>query len=71
MGFINEAGWDRAARVIVGVVLLVLGLAVVDGALGIALVVAALIPLLTGLVGWCPLYSVFRFRTNRQAGTTA
>jgi len=66
MGFVNEAGWDRAARVIVGVVLLVLGLGVVDGTLGTVLAVVAFVPLLTGLVGWCPLYSVFRIRTNRN-----
>jgi len=66
MGFINEASWDRIARVIVGGVLIALGLGVVDGGLGIFLAVFGLIPLLTGLVGWCPLYSVFGFRTNRQ-----
>ena len=72
MGFVNEAGWDRAARVTLGVVLLVLGLGVVDGTLGTVLAVVAFVPLLTGLVGWCPLYSVFRFRTNRdpRAGST-
>ncbi len=73
MGFVNEAGWDRVARVIVGVVLLVLGLGVVDGGLGVFLAVLAFVPLLTGLVGWCPLYSLLRFRTNRgpRAGSAA
>jgi hypothetical protein len=67
MGFINEASWDRVARVLVGVVLLVLGLGVVDGGLGTFLTVVAFVPLLTGLVGWCPLYSLLHVRTNRQA----
>ena len=73
MGFVNEAGWDRAARIIAGVVLLVLGLGVVDGGLGVALVVIAFVPLLTGVVGWCPLYTLLRIRTNRngQAGSAA
>lgn len=66
MGFINEASWDRIARVMLGVALLVLGLGVVDGGLGVFLTVVAFVPLLTGLVGWCPLYSLLHIRTNRQ-----
>jgi hypothetical protein len=66
MGFVNEANWDRIARVIVGVVLLVLGFAVIGGTAGTVLGVVAFIPLLTGVIGWCPLYSVFDFRTNRD-----
>jgi hypothetical protein len=66
MNFVNEASWDRAARVVVGVALLILGLAVVDGGLGVVLTIVAFVPLLTGLVGWCPLYTIFRFRTNRD-----
>ena len=66
MGFINEANWDRAARIVAGVVLLVLGLTVVDGGFGVFLTVFAFVPLLTGLVGWCPLYTLLRIRTNRQ-----
>lgn len=69
MKLVNEAGWDRAVRVVVGVVLIVLGLVVVDGGLGIVLAVIGLVPLLTGLVGWCPLYSVFGFRTDHRPGS--
>lgn len=67
MGFVNEASWDRVARVIVGVVLLVLGWGVIGGTAGTVVGVFAFVPLLTGLVGWCPLYSVFHFRTNRDS----
>lgn len=66
MSFVNEAGWDRIARVVLGVVLLVVGFGVVGGTGGTILGVVGLIPLLTGLVGYCPLYSVFHLRTNRQ-----
>lgn len=69
MGFINEASWDRVARVVIGIALLVLGLAVVDGGLGVFLTVFAFVPLLTGLVGWCPLYTLLRIRTNHQPET--
>jgi hypothetical protein len=61
---INEAGWERAVRVVLGVVLLVVGFGAMSGAAGTVVGVVGLIPLLTGLVGWCPLYSLFGFRTN-------
>lgn len=65
MGFVNEAGWDRIARVIVGIALFIAGLAI-GGGFGTFLAVFAFVPLLTGLVGWCPLYSLLRVRTNRD-----
>jgi hypothetical protein len=48
----NEATWDRAARVVLGIALLaltVLGPHTLWGLVG-------LVPLITGLVGFCPLY---------------
>jgi hypothetical protein len=71
MGFVNEANWDRIARVVVGVTLFIVGLAV-GGGWGTFLAVVAFVPLLTGLVGWCPLYSLLHIRTNRDrnAGST-
>ncbi|MGB9640914.1 MAG: YgaP family membrane protein [Anaerolineales bacterium] len=67
MSFINEAGWDRIARVVLGIVLLYLGWAgVVSGGWGVFLKVIGFVPLLTGLIGWCPLYSLFKFRTNKS-----
>ena len=55
----NEAGWDRMVRVIAGLVLI--GLAATQtvgwwGWLGI-------IPLATGAIGWCPLYTVLGLST--------
>jgi hypothetical protein len=44
MGFVNEAGWDRIARVIAGVVLFVVGLAI-GGGWGTFLAVFAFVPL--------------------------
>lgn len=61
----NEAGWDRLFRVGLGIVLLIVGFGVMDGTAGVVLGIVALVPLLTGLSGWCPLYALFGFRTNK------
>lgn len=64
---VNEAVWERFARTALGIVLLVVGFAVVGGTAGTIIGVIGLIPLLTGLSGWCPLYSLFGIRTNKRA----
>lgn len=70
MGFVNETGWDRAVRIALGVVLLYLGWAgVVAGGWGTFFKLFGFVPLLTGAVGWCPLYSIIGFRTNRRAAS--
>lgn len=67
MSFINEANWDRIVRVVLGVILLYLGWAgVVTGAWGVFFKFVGFIPLLTGLVGFCPLYTLLKFRTNKM-----
>jgi hypothetical protein len=67
MKFVNEASWDRIARVVLGVALLGLGwTGAVSGTLGTIFKIVGFIPLITGLVGWCPLYAIFRFRTNEE-----
>jgi hypothetical protein len=65
----NEATWDRIVRVVLGVVLLYLGWAgVVSGGWGLFLKIIGFVALLTGLGGWCPLYSLFKTGTqNSQA----
>lgn len=66
-GFMNEASWDRIARVVLGAVLIGLGFSgAIEGGLGTFLGILGFVPLVTGLVGWCPLYAIFRFRTNRE-----
>jgi Protein of unknown function (DUF2892) len=65
--FINEAGWDRALRVVFGVVLLYLGWGgVVGGSVGSILKIVGFLPLVTGIVGWCALYAVFGISTCSQ-----
>ena len=53
---------DRGIRVILGVALLSLILFLSGGIRWIGLI--GLIPLLTGIVGFCPLYALFKFKTN-------
>ncbi len=66
MSFVNEAGWDRVLRVVLGGALLYLGWAgVVSGGPGVVLGIVGVILLLTGLVGWCPLYRLFRISTRQ------
>jgi len=55
----NEAGWDRAVRVVLGLGLLsltVLGPQTMWGLVG-------LVPLATGSLGICPLYTVLGIST--------
>lgn len=71
MSHVNEAPWDRIARVVLGIGLLYLGWAgVVTGGWGTFFKFIGLVPLATGLMGWCPLYALFRFRTN-EGGSEA
>jgi len=55
----NEGSLDRVLRIVAGLVLI--GLAATDrvgpwGYIGV-------VPLLTGAIGWCPLYSVLGLNT--------
>ncbi len=68
MKLLNEAGWDRGVRIVVGVVLLYLGWGgVVAGTWGIVFKILGFVPLLTGLIGWCPIYTLFGFQTCKSA----
>lgn len=55
----NEATWDRALRVIAGIALVALTLAGTIGVWGWI----GIVPLLTGALGWCPLYTVLGIKT--------
>ncbi|HHQ13894.1 MAG TPA: DUF2892 domain-containing protein [Chromatiales bacterium] len=58
----NVGGIDRALRVIVGVALLAMvfvGPQTPWGWIGI-------VPLVTGLIGWCPAYSLFGIKTCKN-----
>ena len=59
----NEGTIDRVLRVVLGLILLSLvfvGPQTPWGWIGV-------VPLVTGLVGFCPLYAPFKFSTRKQA----
>jgi len=58
----NEGGLDRSIRVIVGLALIALTLTGRIGAWGW---IGAL-PVLTGLIGWCPAYSLIGLKTCKS-----
>jgi hypothetical protein len=61
----NESTIDRVIRVIAGLALVALALAgVVAAPWTYALWAVAAILLVTGAVGFCPLYAIFRFGTR-------
>jgi len=61
----NEAGWDRTARVIVGIVMILVPILFTREAFGIVIGILGLILLVTGLIGFCPLYSLLKFSTKK------
>ncbi len=58
----NVGKVDRWIRIVIGVVLLSLIVFLSGGIRWIGLI--GLIPLITGLVGYCPIYSLLKIKTN-------
>ena len=63
---VNEGSIDRAVRLVVAGLLIGIGLGVVRGPGGIAMAAVGVIPLLTGLSGFCPLYTLLGINTSRR-----
>ncbi len=59
---INEATWDRSARIVLGLAGVGIAIAGISpwGWLG-------LIALATGAAGWCPIYFLLHFKTCKAA----
>ncbi len=58
----NEGGIDRSVRIIVGLLLIGLTVSHQIGAWGWI----GILPLATGLIGWCPAYSLFGLKTCKS-----
>lgn len=57
---VNENGWDRAVRVILGIGLLAITVVGPQSMWGLV----GIVPLLTGIVGFCPLYKAIGVSTR-------
>ena len=64
----NESTMDRVIRFVLGAVLVYAWYAVlVTGVLAAVAVVIGVVLMLTGAIGWCPLYSLFGMKTHQSA----
>jgi hypothetical protein len=62
----NESSIDRIIRVVLGIALLAISWNMGFAGVGAILLLAVgVIALLTGVVGFCPLYGLLKFRTNK------
>jgi hypothetical protein len=60
----NMGGTDKIARIIVAFLLVILYFkGIVTGVLGIILLVVAGVFIITSLIGFCPLYTLFGYST--------
>ncbi len=62
----NEGTIDRVVRIIVGLVLVGLGFFSISGTVGVIVGILGLILLVTGAIGWCPLYMPFKINTRKS-----
>lgn len=64
----NESNLDRVIRVIAGILILVLGWAnILPGAWAPVFRYLGFLPLITGLLGFCPAYALLKVRTNKRS----
>jgi hypothetical protein len=64
---LNESNADRIIRAVAGVVLLFLGFGgALSGTLAIVADVVGVVLLLTGAIGFCPLYAMLKLSTLKK-----
>lgn len=61
----NESSLDRTVRIILGLFLLVVALNII-GALKVIFLLISAILIITGLVGFCPLYKILKINTLKK-----
>lgn len=59
----NVGGIDRILRIVVGLALVALALGLIPGVAPSIWGWIGVVPLLTGIVGWCPPYALFGLNT--------
>ena len=65
MRFLNEGQSDRSMRMLAGIVLVGAGWRLALNAVGVTLFVIGAIALGTGIVGWCPAYTLLGISTMK------
>jgi hypothetical protein len=77
MAVLNQSARERTLRMVVGMVMAfaawfiwVAGAGIVpaSGAVSLVVLLVGLASLVTGLIGWCPLYTVFGISTDNDVG---
>ena len=68
MRFANEGSADRAIRMLVGIVLLYAALdGFAPGTIGVVMMAVGAVALATGIIGYCPAYTLFHLSTRHAA----
>jgi len=62
----NVGGLDRGMRILVGLALIAWGFLGLKGGVRWIPVILGLSPLITGIIGFCPLYKPFGINTYRK-----
>lgn len=63
----NMGALDRWLRILLAVVIIILYLTnVISGTWAVIGGIVALIFILTSLIGWCPLYTIFKINTGKN-----
>jgi hypothetical protein len=66
MTFRNEGASDRLTRLVLALALGYAAWVTWPATVGVAFAVIAALALFTGLVGWCPAYTLFGFSTTKK-----
>lgn len=62
----NESTMDRVVRAVLGIILIYAWYAPwVGGIVGILALIIGVVFLVTGVIGWCPLYTLFGMATRK------
>lgn len=68
MSYRNLSALDRTVRIVLGILMLAAGYAgLVGGIWKSACEIFGWVPLVTGAIGWCPIYALLGFSTRRTA----
>lgn len=71
MTFTNESASDRLIRLVLGIAFGYAAWVTWPGTVGVVFAVIATVALVTGLVGWCAVYTLFGFSTTKKVRVPA